>query len=322
MAVSNRNHFRKAVRVLLTGFVAVLLMGMLSSCAQDGEEEREGYLVYYVNAARDDIIYRSVKVNEDGAVPTLELISFLLDQMFHNTDLTQEHFFSAKPDKVEINNYNLTDTTLTFDFNEEYRNQTNVEEILLRASLVLTMIQVPNVTQVFFTVNGEPLTDSTGKEIGAMSASNFVNILLSEEGMLKQETDLTIYFTDETGTKLIPSKYHFTISNSNSSMEEYILQQIKAGPEIENTYRTMAPDVDILSVVTSDDVCYVNLGSNFLEQEQPVGDEILIYSIVNSLCKLDYVKSVQFLIDGSADVVLHTMIDLSTPFTPNKELEQ
>ncbi len=322
MAVSNRDHIRKAVRVLLTALAAVLLMGMLSSCAQNDGEDQEGYLVYYVNAARDDIIYRPVKVNEDGSIPTLELISFLLDQMFHNTDLTQEHFFSAKPDKVEINNYNLTDTTLTFDFNEEYRNQTNVEEILLRASLVLTMIQVPNVTQVFFTVNGEPLTDSTGKEIGAMSASNFVNILLSEEGMLKQETDLTIYFTDETGTKLIPSQYHFTISNSNSSMEEYILQQIKAGPEIENTYRTMAPDVDILSVVTSDDVCYVNLGSNFLEQEQPVGDEILIYSIVNSLCKLDYVKSVQFLIDGSADVVLHTMIDLSTPFTPNKELEQ
>ena len=105
-------------------------------------------------------------------------------------------------------------------------------------------------------------------------------------------------------------------------MEEYILKQLKDGPTIESTYRTMAPDVEILSVATSDDICYVNFGSNFLEQEQPAGDEILIYSIVNSLCSLDYVSSVQFLVDGRSDVSLHTVIDLSTPFTPNRELEQ
>ena len=184
------------------------------------------------------------------------------------------------------------------------------------------MIQQNDVTQVAVTVEGEPLTDSKGEEIGRMDAGNFVDILLTEEGMLRQETDLTLYFTDETGTKLIPAMYHFTISNSNSSMEEYILQQLKTGPAIDSTYRTMAENVEIISVITKNKVCTVNFGSNFLNQDQPVSDEIMIYSIVNSLCSLSYVDSVQFMVDGRSDVKLHTITDLSTPFRRNRSLEQ
>ena len=319
----------KLAKRILILLLAALMTGMLSSCTlpfglgSNEEDDEEGLMVYYLNAAMDDIVYRRVKVQDDVNVDPLQMVDFLLMQMFE-TDLSQDQLFSAMPKGIGIENRIISDNVLTLDFNEAYLNMTNVEEILLRASLVLTMIQIPDVTSVVFTVNGNPLTDSTGKEIGAMNASNFVNILLNEEGMLKQETDLTIYYTDETGTKLIPSKAHFTISNSNSSMEEYIVQQIKSGPDPEKDglYRTMDPDVEILSVVTSEDVCYVNLGSNFLEQEQPVGDDILIYSIVNSLCLLDYVSSVQFLINGSSEVTLHTVVDLSEPKTPRKDLEE
>ena len=174
-----------------------------------------------------------------------------------------------------------------------------------------------------FTVDGEPLTDSNGRNIGVMNAGNFVDILLSEQGMLKQETDLTLFFRDEEGTRLIPEKFHFTISNSNTSMEEYILQQLKTGPSVEeNIYRTLAEDVEILSVATSDYVCYVNFGKNFLEQEQTCNDEIMVYSIVNSLCTLPYVSSVQFMVDGSTDVLLHSFMDLSKPLRRNRDLEQ
>ena len=105
-------------------------------------------------------------------------------------------------------------------------------------------------------------------------------------------------------------------------MEEYILNQLKKGPAIESTYRTMSADVEILSVATTDGICYVNLGSNFLELEHPASDEIMIYSIVNSLCRLPYVSSVQFLVDGNSDVLLHSYTDLSAPLTRNRNLEQ
>lgn len=313
--------FRKLISFIMIIITIAVPAFMLVSCTE--EEESGTFLVYYTNSETeaDDIIYHAWKIENSFDMETTDLAQELFRKMFE-TDMSVENLYSAKPDEVNINEFFIKDNLITIDFDEHYRELSNVQEILLRAAVVLTIIQLPGVTQVQFTVDTEPLTDSSGKRIGTMNASNFVNILLTEEGMLKQETDLTIYFTDETGSVLIPAPYHFTISNNNTSMEEYILQQLKAGPAIESTYRTMAANVEILSVVTSDDVCYVNFGSNFLEQEQPASDEILIYSIVNSLCSLTYVSSVQFLVDGSSDVMLHTMMDLSKPFTRNRDLEQ
>ena len=309
---------RKIISLIL--LAAVTACCVLSLCSCRNRDESGVFLVYYTNMAQDDIVYKSYQVDGFESMSPKELTDELLYRMF-STDVEADQLCSAKPENVTIKEYHINDGQIIFDFDGNYLELTNVQEILLRAALVLTLIQEPDISQVVFTVDGEPLKDSNGREIGSMSAGNFVNILLSEEGMLKQETDLTLFFTDETGTRLIPAKYHFTINNSNTSMEEYMLQQLKAGPAIEGTYPTMSSDVEILSVVTSDYVCYVNFGSNFLEQEQPASDEILIYSIVNSLCTLTYVNSVQFLVNGSSDVVLHTVTDCSSPLRRNRELE-
>ena len=309
---------KRGISRILLLCITVCSVIALSSCSNSSQSGK--YLVYYTNATGDDISYKEYWIENDTEMEAEELTNLLTGYMFH-AELEDEQLFSAKPENVTLNGFSVNGGQIVFDFSASYLEMSNVQEIMLRASIVLTVIQQPEITQVLFTIDGEPLTDSNGRAIGAMNASNFVDVLLSEEGMLKQETDLTIFFTDETGTKLIPAKYHFTIKNSNTSMEEYILQQLKEGPAIESTYRTMASDVEILSVLTTDYVCYINFGSNFLEQEQPASDEILIYSIVNSLCSLPYVNSVQFLVNGSSDVKLHT-VDLSIPFTRNKDLEQ
>ena len=309
----------KTICILFTAVILALQGLMLSSCGPNIQPD--SYMVYYLNASGDDIIYKRWTIDGSSEMTCQERTDKLLKLLFE-TDLEEEQLFPAKPKEVGIIDFNDTENLITFDFDSHYLEMNNVQEILLRAALVLTMIQQSNITQVRFTVEGNPLTDSYGKPIGTMDASNFVDILLNEEGMLKQETDLTLFFTDETGTKLIPAKYHFTISNTNLNMEEYILQQLKAGPEIDATYPIMDPDVEIISVMTTDRVCYVNFGSNFLEQEQQASDEILIYSIVNSLCCLSYVDSVQFLVNGSSDVKLHTVTDLSSPFRRNWDLEQ
>lgn len=310
---------RRLIRLIILMLTVVMMIMTLSSCADNSESVQ--YLIYYVNSARDDITYKSVQVENALTMSTEELTQALITRMF-NTDMSEEGLYSAKPQNVTLNEYKISDSTITFDFDSSYLEMTNVQEITLRAALVLTMIQQPDITQVMVTVDGSPLTDSSGIVIGVMNASNFVDVLLSEEGMLKQETDLTIYFTDESGTKLIPAKYHFTINNSNTSIEEYIVQQLIAGPAIDATYRTISAETEVISIVTSDGVCYVNFDGSFLNQEQPASDDILIYSIVNSLCSLPYVNSVQFMVDGSSDVKLHTVTDLSMTFTRNRNLEQ
>ena len=313
-------YLKKTVSLILLAALLAALTAGLCSCGEN--EDTKTFMVYYTNADEDDIVYRELEIPDYENLTQEKLTNILLNKMFE-TDSMGEGIHSAKPASVGLKGFHIDENLITFDFDRNYSNLTNVQEIILRAALVLTIIQQPGITQVMVTVEGEPLTDRHGRPIGVMNAGNFVDILLSEQGMLKQETYLTLFFRNEDGTHLVPEKKPFTMSNSNISMEEYILQQLKAGPEGEgNKFRTLEEDVEILSVATNDYVCYVNFGKNFLEQEQSCSDELMVYSIVNSLCTLPYVSSVQFMVDGSSDIILHSFMDLTKPLRRNRDLEQ
>lgn len=303
---------------------AVLIVAVLSFCACGSvtkEADPNVYMIYYTNQAANDIIYKEQKIEGAEGMEQYQLIETLLNLMF-TQDEEDTTYYTVKPENVELNGIKVDSGLVTLDFNAAYSQMTNVQEILFRASVVSTICQIPGVKEIAFTIEGNPLTDSHGSNIGSMSKDTFVNVLLTEEGMLKQEADLTVYFANQNRTKLAPAIYRFTIDNSNSSMEEYIMNRIMTGPEEEDLVRTIAPDVQLNNVATTDHVCYVNFGPGFLEQEQQVSDELMIYAIVDSLCQLPSVYSVRFLIDGEPAGLLHGTMDLSEPFTPDQSYIQ
>ena len=64
-----------------------------------------------------------------------------------------------------------------------------------------------------------------------------------------------------------------------------------------------------MSVV--DGVCYVNLSDSFRNQNAEVNEEIVLYSIVNSLSEVQGVSKVQISINGSTDGKLRFSYDLA-----------
>ncbi|MCF0141893.1 MAG: GerMN domain-containing protein [Parasporobacterium sp.] len=311
----------KLIKRILAVTLCVIFAAELISCAPADPEGKQ-YLVYYSNKNADYIEFKKYLMPKSDTKDVYSTAKALMDQMF-NTDLREEQLYSAKPDAVEINDFVVSeDGILTVDFNSEYKHMTLVQEIILRAALVCTVIQIDGVKGVNFTVDGNPITDTDNRIIGTMTADSFVNVILSEDGMLKQETDLTLLFANSTGQYLVPVTYRFTIANNNQSLEEYILGQLIAGPVNVDAYPTINSKTSIINVVTTDYVCYVNFTNSFTEESHPVSDELLIYSIVNSLCRLPYVHSVQFLVDGDSNVMLHSVTDLSKPFTRNLEFEK
>ncbi len=290
----------------------------LFGCGKTAAEE-DKFMIYYANKGADDIIYKEQEIVNSASYEQVDLIQTLLDKMF-NVDPEETSYYSVKPKGVSINGMIVKDGEVTIDFSSDYLKMSNVREIIMRASIVLTLIQVDGITGVSFTVDGEPLTDQKGTLIGTMTKERFVDVLLNDEGMLKQESDLTIYFANETGESLIPVVYGFTIDNSSSSMEEYIVSQLIAGPKTNDAFPTLDKEVRVLSITTSDRICYVNFESNFLTQNQTVSDELMVYSIVNSLCQLPYVSAVQFMVESESDIVLHKTFDLSQPLRKKTDL--
>ncbi len=318
--------FKKVISLILVTVLTFSLMPVLSACNE--QESNDGkILIYYTNNSADDLHYRAEKIKTKDVEP-IDLVLDLLDKMF-DANLEEESYYSVKPQEVIINSINLKDGVVAIDYNSEYLKLTNVREIILRAGVVLTLIQIPDVFGVKFTVDNAPIRNANQETIGIMTKEQFVNVLLNEEGMLKQTIDLKVYFANETKDKLVGVPYTFSIDNTSLSMEEYLITKLIEGPQNSSNENaneiadepkvnpTLEKDLTLISVVTTDKTCYINFGADFLEQHQEVSDEIMLYSIVNTICQLPYVASVQFLIDGEKDVKLHKTISFTDKFQYN-----
>ena len=79
-----------------------------------------------------------------------------------------------------------------------------------------------------------------------------------------------------------------------------------------NWISTVPSGTKLISVSVVDGVCYVNLSDSFKNNKNPeVTEEVLLYSIVNSLTELQGVSKVQISINGSTDGNIRYSYDLS-----------
>ena len=310
----------KVMKRILSIFILIFLLAamlpVISGCQKTGESD---YLIAYTNSTNDDVEYFGYSLPNKDSMTKEDIVNDLITHLLIDAPEDGIHY-SPLPSAVSLNSFLLKDGMLTMDFDEEYQNLTNVQEIILKACVVLTLVQVDEVEEILFTINGQPITDSEGEEIGAMDPTQYVDLMLSDEELLKQDTSVQIYFTEDTGRILVPFDYQFTIDNQTQSLEEYMIRKLIEGPDEEGAFPTLDPSLELISIMTTDYTCYVNFGSGFLEQSLPVSDEIMLYSIVNSLTGLPYINSVQILVDGESDVLLHKTIDLSKPLFTRYDL--
>ena len=183
------------------------------------------------------------------------------------------------------------------------------EEILVRAAIVKTLVQAQVCSLVAFTVNSEPLHTHDGTLVGSMSEDSFV------ENPGKQinssvETTLTLYFASKDGTELVKETRNVHYS-TNVSMEKLVMEQLIEGPKRSNSLSTVPSGSNIITASVVDGVCYVNMSDSFKAQNAEVNEEIVLYSIVNSLTELQGVTKVQISINGSTEGKLRYTYDLS-----------
>ena len=117
-----------------------------------------------------------------------------------------------------------------------------------------------------------------------LSATDF--IMNTSNVNAYEKTELTLYFADETGNRLVPEKRE-VVHNINTSLEQLVVEQLIAGPGQEGHNPTLPSDCKILSLSVTDNVCYINFDSAFANTTLAVNEYIPIYSIVDSLSRDD-----------------------------------
>ncbi len=295
-------------------FVLLFTILFLIGCGKAQEEETgTTYRIHYVNKEQTKVLYEDYVTQTEDIT---RLLPELLEQMAKVPDKLE--YTPPLAGKFKLLTYSLDNGTLTLSFDEHYKEQTSIEEVLTRAAIVRTLTQIDGVSYVNMQIRDEPLTDNLGNVIGAMSADTFVDNEGNEINAYER-VKLHLYFANETGDKLVETNRTVQYS-SNISMEKLIVEQLISGTQQEGIYPTINPSTKVVSVTSKDGTCYVNFDESFLKQTTGVNAEITIYSITNSLVELPNVNKVQISINGNMDYMFCETISLKNSFERNLDL--
>lgn len=286
---------------------------LMAGCRKQQQMDESGYRIWYINQDETCLKYENKELqskNEEG------LLREMMEVMRETP--TDDKLKPVIPEDVELLDFDFEHNQLYLDFSPEYKKMPKVYEVLCRAAIVRTLGQIDGVEYVDFQVNGEPLTDLEGKEIGLMNEDQFIENA-GEEINAYKTADLTLYFSNKAGDKLVEQRVAMEY-NSNISLEKLIVEQLIAGPPFEGAYPTIPSETKLLNISIKDNICYVNLDEGFLGTGYNVIESIPVYSIVNSLIENTDAQKVQISINGETNRMFRESINFDTIFEKNEGL--
>lgn len=297
--------------MLLAG--CLCLSVMLASCGKRTDVGKEDPFIYCLNEDRTGLTKISYDFPEGNAEEAARAVLEELKEPAEEIEYT-----APIPKEVKVQGCRLRGSILDVDFNSAYLEMGALEEKLVRAAVVQSLVLIDGINAVSFTVDGEMLKDSTGFPVGLMNEDDFVENTGSSPTAYQTDT-LTLYFADKEGDSLVPREVDVRYS-SNVSREKLIVEKLMQGPSGSGAYPTINPDANLLSVTIKDGICYVNFDSTFLTGAYDVLPEVTVYSIVNSLVEGTEAQQVQITINGETDAKYMETVDLSQPLEAKEEL--
>ncbi len=272
----------------------LLALVLLCACSNNDNTEETEYYIYTLNSSETGLEKQAYELEVGDTLAMVEQLVIALNETPKDVTCKQ-----AISEEVHLPVCVIPDgtTALRLNFDDTYTKMTGAEETLRRAAIVKTLCQVPNISGVEFYVDQVALQED-GKVVGVMTENSFV-----EGSNFQTRQNIVLCYADEDYDALIAVDATADYDGS-TSLEKVIIDQLIAGPDniadLNNTLYSVIPqDTVCNSIVTLDYCCYVDLSSEFLNKVEEVSDELVVYSIVNSLTSLPAVNKVKFTIDGA-----------------------
>lgn len=299
------------------GWALLCILGVLllvCACGKKTDVEEGDSYIYCLNEDRTGLT--RVQFENPETEPLAAAKAILEEMKKPSEDIT---YTTPLPEDVNIQGCTLESKVLMVDFSEEYGQLSTIEEKLVRAAIVQSVVRIDGISALWFTVDGESLRDKDGRSLGFQNEDDFVQNMGSALSSYQTAT-LTLYFANETGDGLVSQQMDVKYS-SNVSKEKLIVEKLMKGPK-KGAYPTINTEVSLLGVTIKDEICYVNFDSEFLVGGLDVMPEITIYSIVNSLVDGTDAERVQILVNGESGFSYMETIDLTQPLEKDESWEK
>ena len=289
---------------------------VLSGCSGSGDTGSSGLKIYRTNANFDTLVWEymdeleaeypdidvSSRLSENSGLSGDDTKVSLIDEMMALLSVSPvtKGYFKLIPEGVNVNSWTIgQDGQLIIDFNSVYSSMDTTGELLCRAGIVKTFCQLEDIEYVEFQVEGKPLSLPGGTVVRLMTAQDFIDNT-GTDTKFAQSVNITVYFANAAGTEMSESLLRVEYDGQRT-LEEIVLYELTEGPLEAQTdlYPVMPEGTAVNKVSSKDGICYVDFSDKFLNGREGVSNEIIVYSVVNSLVEISYITKVSISIEGT-----------------------
>lgn len=297
--------------VLLVLTVAVMSCGQKTADTSDNQHsqkdenseyaEGENICLYYVNDNWSDFNIKDLNISQLATVENL--IDTVMNSMIEGGG---DEALAPVPTGVTYQRYtydgqgNVT-LILSASWDEIY----NYYIVLSKAAFVKTLCQIDGVDSVIYEMVDS--VDENQMDVAVYDETSFA----LDEDLLDSRESVDIYMPDSMGQYLVKKTVELDRSAVNS-LPEQIIDRLRN--ETEGVQSPFGSAAAVTGISLENGLCTVKVNSEFIKGKDGVRDDVLIYSIVDSLISLQGVSRVKIEVNDESSTSMRS-IDLSTPFT-------
>lgn len=283
--------------ILISIFILSIMTGCGKNEASDEPKKELGkdeIYAYFVNLDKTDVYTEHYKIpkNKD----TLDIVR---DVVVYLSNSESENCISPIPSAITYVNCQKGRRVGSVEvaFRILY-DEVDAETLLFfKGCLTKTLLQLEDVSSVVLT-----FTDVMNPDVDTATVSETFDVdsftmAFGNESGYEQSGTIVLYFANETGETLKEYRKKVEISN-NTSLARLVVESLIDGPKREGYLATLSDKVTIRNLSVKDGICYLDLSDEFYDTSNTLKNDIIVYSVVNSLAELPTVSKVQFLRNG------------------------
>ena len=290
--------------IRLLRYPMTLLLALLAACVPAPEPGAEGLRLWF--AAPGDRQSREVtaalgSVPYTGAESVPDLLTALLAGPPPDSEL-----ISLIPPGTELLSWSVSGRTAYVKLSDGYVQLSGIDRTIADYCVTLTLSQLSEVDRVELSAgDGDSRVLRTGDVIFSGAEEEPVDVPAS------------LYF-QRTGSASLTFELRVFRLTEDETPARAVLEALIAGPQDASLVGLLPQELTVRAVWVDDGVCYADLSNALLAAmpDSPMEQELVITSIVDTLCSLDTVDQVQLLVEGEP-LTAYGELDLSGPLLPS-----
>ena len=300
---------KKILKRIVMAMVIISLLALVWGCRSDGASKKKvkendtagDFYIYYINDDWKDISRK--KIDIDQMASDENKVDLAMNALLEGSDTAD--LSAPVPNGMVYQRYIYDGFgTVNLIFNADMENVDTYSVVLSKMAFVKTLSQIDSVQKIVYeVVDSANEKNIITEELTTDSFADMDNIMDSEK-------EIRIYMPDTSGESLIEKSLILDYS-AKESLPEQVMQGLCNA--YDGTTTPFNERTVVKSINLDNGLCTVTFNDEFVKGKDGIDDNVIVYSIVDSLLELSDIHKVQLISDNTGNRL--NAIDLERQFT-------